>query len=30
MMKKKEILACLKANEKISDYELSITEKDSR
>ncbi len=30
MMKKREIIACLKANEKISDYELSIVQKDSR
>jgi len=29
-MKKSEILACLKANKKISDYELSIVNKDSR
>ncbi len=30
MMKKKEILACLKANKQISDYEIRITDKDSR
>lgn len=29
-MKKNEIIACLKANKKISDYELSIVNKDSR
>ena len=29
-MKKKEILACLKANKAITDYELSIVNKDSR
>ena len=29
-MKKKEILACLKANKQITDYELSIVNKDSR
>lgn len=29
-MKKNEILACLKANKKITDYELSIVNKDSR
>ena len=30
MMKKSEILACIKANKKISAYELSIIDKDSR
>jgi PmbA protein len=30
MMKKNEILACLKANQKINAYELSIIDKDSR
>ncbi len=30
MMKKKEILACLKANQQISDYEIRIIDKDSR
>ena len=30
MMKKKEIIACLKANKQISDYEITIKEKDSR
>ena len=30
MMKKKEIIACLKANEQISDYEITIKDKDSR
>ena len=30
MMKKKEIIACLKANKKITAYELNITNKDSR
>ena len=30
MIKKNEILACLKANKQISDYELSIVTKDSR
>lgn len=29
-MKKKDVLACLKANKKISDFELTISEKDSR
>ena len=29
-MKRNEILSCLKANKKISDYELSIVNKDSR
>ena len=29
-MKKNEILACLKANKAITDYELSIVNKDSR
>ena len=30
MMKKSEIIACIKAIKKISDYELTITDKDSR
>ncbi len=30
MMKKSEIIACLKANKKLSGFELSITDKDSR
>lgn len=30
MMKKSEIIACLKANKKISGYELSLVDKDSR
>ena len=30
MMKKKEIIACLKANKQISDYEITIKEEDSR
>ena len=30
MMKKNEILSCLKANKKITGYELSIVDKDSR
>ena len=30
MMKKSEILSCLKANKKITDYELTIVDKDSR
>lgn len=29
-MKKKDIINCLKANTKISDYELIISDKDSR
>ena len=30
MMKKKEIIACLKADKRITDYEITIRDKDSR